>query len=217
MDLSIDISGTNIGYIYLFLGYFDVNAGSLNITDTDFLESPDTREVGGVYYPVWDENGFTLNYTWQPIVFGISDGTQNAVALFTPEQYGVDAASATYSVEGLYTFAQTGESLYAKLYFQDSKLVSVYGFTGDGSTGAPREITPAQGDTFTIYEKWMDVDSNGAVTGTVQERHHPDLRRAALRVGGAVRGPRRIRDRLHRGGPGRESIPALHQDHGPVN
>jgi hypothetical protein len=170
VDLSIDISGTNIGYIYLFVGYYDANANSLNITDTDYLESPNTKEVGGVYYPAWDENGFTLNFTWDPIVFGISDGSQNAVALFKPEHYGADAASATYSVEGLYTFAESGASQYAQLHFQDSKLVAVYGFSGDGETGAPHEITPTQGDTFTIYEKWMDVDANGQVTGTVQEK-----------------------------------------------
>ncbi len=169
VELSIDISGTNIGYIYLFVGYFDAAANSLNVTDTDYLESPDTREMSGVYYPVWDENGFTLNYTWEPIVFGISDGTQNAVALFKPEQYGADAADATYSVEGQYTFAQTGESQFAQLFFQDGKLVAVYGFTGDGDTGAPREITPSLGDTFTIHEKWMDVDANGQITGTLME------------------------------------------------
>ena len=169
VNLSVDISGTNIGYIYLFVGYFDANANSLNVTDIDYLESPDTREIGGVYYPVWEENGFTLNFTWEPIVFGISDGTQNAVALFKPDQYSADAASASYTVEGLYTFAQTGQSQYAQLRFQDGKLVAVYGFNGEGDTGAPREITPTQGDTFTIYEKWMDVDSNGQVTGIVKE------------------------------------------------
>ncbi|RJP47131.1 MAG: hypothetical protein C4583_17100 [Anaerolineaceae bacterium] len=170
VDLSVDISGTNIGYIYLFVGYFDANANSLNVTDTDYLESPDRREVSGVYYPVWDENGFTLNFTWEPIVFGISDGTQNAVALFKPDFYGADAASASYTVEGLYTFVQTGQSQYAQLRFQDGKLVAVYGFNGQDDTGAPREITPTRGDTFTIYETWMDVDANGQVTGTVKEQ-----------------------------------------------
>lgn len=169
VNLSVDISGTNISYIYLFVGYYDANANSLNVTDTDFLESPNTKQVNGVYYPVWDENGFTLNFTWDPIVFGISDGGQNAVALFKPDQYGADAASASYTVEGLYTFVQTGESQYAQLHFQNSKLTAVYGFNGQDDTGAPREITPTQGDTFTIYEKWMDVDSNGQVTGTVKE------------------------------------------------
>lgn len=33
VDLSVDISGTNIGCIHLFVGYFDANANSLNVTD----------------------------------------------------------------------------------------------------------------------------------------------------------------------------------------
>jgi hypothetical protein len=169
VTLSVDIRGTNIGYIYLFVGYFDQNSNSLNITDTDYLESPDTRQVNGVYYPVWDEGGFTMNFTWDPIVFGIRDGQENMVALFRPDQYGASADEASYTVDGLYTFAQTGESLPAQLRFQNSALVAVYGFSGVEESAAPREITPAQGDTFTIYETWMDVDANGKVTGTVQE------------------------------------------------
>jgi len=169
VDLSMDISGTNIGYIYLFVGYFDANANSLNITDIDYIESPDTREMNGVYYPFWGEEEFVLNFTWDPIVFGINDGAQDAVALFKPEQYGADAASATYTVEGLYTFAQTGEAQYAQLRFQDGKLAAVFGTNGDEEAGAPREITPSQGDTFTLYEKWIDLDANGAVTASVKE------------------------------------------------
>jgi hypothetical protein len=46
----------------------------------------------------------------------------------------------------------------------------VVGFTGNTDTGAPHEITPAQGDAFTIYDKWMDVDANGNVTGVVKEK-----------------------------------------------
>jgi hypothetical protein len=91
------------------------------------------------------------------------------VALFRPDQYGASADEASYTVDGLYTFAQTGESLPAQLRFQNSALVAVYGFSGVEESAAPREITPAQGDTFTIYETWMDVDANGKVTGTVQE------------------------------------------------
>ncbi len=43
------------------------------------------------------------------------------------------------------------------------------GFTGDTDTGAPREITPAQGDAFTVFEKWMDLDANGNVSQVVKE------------------------------------------------
>jgi hypothetical protein len=170
VKLSVDISGSNIGYIYLFVGYFDPSSSSLNITDMDYLESPETKQVSGVYYPAWKENGFTMNFTWDPIVFGISDGSQNVVALFQPAQYGASSNEAEYTVDGIYTFAETGETRYAQLRFQNSKLTQVVGFSGETDTGAPHEITPAQGDTFTIYDKWMDVDADGHVTGIAKEK-----------------------------------------------
>jgi hypothetical protein len=170
VKLSVDVSGDNIGYIYLFVGYLDKSANSLNITDTDYLESPETRQVSGVYYPVWKQGGFTMNFTWDPVVFAISDGSQNTVALFQPVQYGASSEEAEYTVDGIYTFAQTGETRYAQLHFQNGALTQVVGFIGETDTGAPREITPAQGDTFTIYEKWMDLDASGNVTGVVKEQ-----------------------------------------------
>jgi hypothetical protein len=85
-------------------------------------------------------------------------------------QYGATSDQAEYTVDGIYTFTETGETRYAQLHFQNSKLTQVVGFTGETDNGAPREITPAQGDTFTIYDKWMDVDANGKVTGTVKQQ-----------------------------------------------
>jgi hypothetical protein len=170
VKLSVDVSGDNIGYVKLFIGYFDPNSNSLNVVDTDYLESPDTQNVGGVYYPVWPSNGFTMNFTWDVTVFGISDGSQNAVALLEPAQYGASSEEAEYVADGLYTFADSGEQRYAQLRFQNGKLTQVIGFTSETDLGAPREITPAPGDTFTIYEKWMDVDANGQVTGVSKEQ-----------------------------------------------
>ncbi len=169
VKLSVDITGSNVGYIYLFVGYFDQSSNSLNISDTDYLESPTTRQVAGVYYPAWNETGFTMNFDWDPVVFAISDGSQNAVALFQPAQYGSSAEQAEYTVEGTYTFAQTGERRYAQLHFRNGALAQVVGFTSETDLGAPREITPSQGDTFTILDKWMDLDANGNVTGISKE------------------------------------------------
>ncbi|HTP01672.1 MAG TPA: clostripain-related cysteine peptidase [Anaerolineales bacterium] len=169
VQLSVDISGNNVGYIYLFVGYYDSSANSINVTDTDYLESPQSKQVGGVYYPAWKEGGFTMNFKWDPVVFGISDGTQDAVALFQPVQYGASSADAEYTVEGLYTFAESGEQRYAQLHFRNEALTEVVGFNSETDLGAPREITPSQGDTFTIYEKWMDLDANGNISGVVKE------------------------------------------------
>lgn len=158
--LSVDISGENIGYIYLFVGYLDRASNSIAILDIDYLESPETREVNGVFYPVWSDN-FTMSFNWDPIVFAINDGRTSATAMFTPQSYGATAEQATYAVEGVYTFADSGESVDARLYFQNGNLVSVFGVTGEGDTGAPREITPQQGDRFTLLQKWMEASSPG--------------------------------------------------------
>jgi hypothetical protein len=158
--LSVDISGENVGYIYLFVGYLDSASNSIAVLDTDYLESPNTRELNGVYYPVWS-NDFTMTFDWDPIVFAINDGQGSTTALFTPQSYGATFEEATYTVDGIYTFTGSGETVNARLYFQNGNLVHVFGITGQGDTGAPREITPAQGDRFTILEKWFENTSSG--------------------------------------------------------
>jgi hypothetical protein len=47
IDISANVSGSNIGHIKLFVGYFDPASNSLNVTDSDFLESDEVREVSG--------------------------------------------------------------------------------------------------------------------------------------------------------------------------
>ncbi len=168
--LSAEISGQNIGYIYLFIGLYDRQSNSIYVADTDFLESPDTQELGGVYYPVWPKNeSFTINFEWDASLFSVTDGRSSPLALFNPATYGASAANATYILKGTYTFADSGEQRYAQLHFIDGKLVRVLGFTGQDDTGSPAEISPAAGDQFTILQKWMDLDSSGKVTQVVYE------------------------------------------------
>jgi hypothetical protein len=167
--LSADVSGTNLGYIKLFVGYLDRAANAIFLADQDFLESPDTRQVDGVYYPDWGEGDFTLEFEWEPLMFAISDGENSAVALLTPQSYGADPQEATYTVDGAYTYADDGETRSARLYFRDGQLWQVFGFTGEDTTGSPWEIIPQSGDTFTIQEQWLDLDSSGRVTGTATQ------------------------------------------------
>ena len=158
--LSVDISGDNIGYIYLFVGYLDPASNSIAVLDMDYLESPTTREVNGVYYPEWSSD-FTMSFNWDPIVFNVNNGQDSVTALFTPQSYGASFEEAAYVVDGLYTFADSGETINARLHFQNGNLVSVFGVTGDNETGAPREITPQPGDAFTVQEKWLEGTSDG--------------------------------------------------------
>jgi hypothetical protein len=162
--MSADIRGENVGHILLFVGYLDTAANSIFVADMDYLESPDTRQIEGLYYPDWgDGDEFTLEFEWEPIVFAITDGNNLVPALFTPERYGASQEEAVYTVDGYYTDGDDGTRRFARLYFSDGALQQVFGFSGEGSTGAPREILPQAGDSFTVLEKWMDRDENGQV------------------------------------------------------
>ncbi len=165
--LTADISGENIGYIRFMAGYLDSANNSVNVADSDYLQSSQSQELNGVFYPDWGETDFTLAFNWEPLVFAINDGTNSAVALLNPETYGASPEEAVYRVEGLYTFADSGEQSRANLYFSNGQLRSVFGFTGTDGEGAPREITPQRGDTVTLYEKWMDLDAQGKVVEVV--------------------------------------------------
>jgi hypothetical protein len=168
--LSVDIGGENVGYVKLFVGFYDRDSNSIFVADSDYLESDDTREIDGVYYPVWPQDReFTMEFEWEPVVFAINDGTNRVVAHFTPQSYGVSFEDATYTVDGTYTYADGGESRYARLLFSDGVLRQVFGFTGEDGTGAPREIIPQPGDTFTVLERWLDLDQSGKVTGVAAQ------------------------------------------------
>jgi hypothetical protein len=163
VELSVDISGKNIGYVYLFVGYYDQASNSIYMADTDYLESPETRQLDGVYYPQWSKDeAFTLAFSWDPYIFAVSDGENLTPALFNPQSYGAAAEDAVYTVDGIYTFSGTGESLPARLYFRDGQLNQVFGFQGESELGAPHEISPQIGDTFTILDKWMELGSGGS-------------------------------------------------------
>lgn len=167
--LSADISGDNVGYVYLFVGFVDQASNSIFLADQDYLDSNEIREVGGIYYPDWGEGDFTVAFEWEPIVFAIDDGQNSVVARFTPQTYGAAVEDAVYTVDGTYTYADGGESRYARLYFQNGILRQVFGFTGTNGNGAPHEIQPQTGDQFTVLEQWMDVDANGRFSQTTTQ------------------------------------------------
>ncbi|MBK8985776.1 MAG: hypothetical protein IPM39_06790 [Chloroflexi bacterium] len=167
--LSADISGDAIGYIYFWTGFYDQAANSIFVADTDYLQSGETLVVDGVYYPAWGQEEFTLEFEWEPLMFAISDGTNSVLGALSPQNYGAEPADATYTVDGMYTYADGGETRYARLFFRDGVLRQVFGFTGQDSTGAPREIIPQTGDTFTVLEKWLDLDASGEVVETTYQ------------------------------------------------
>ena len=168
--ISADIQGENLGYIYIFTGMLDQKANALFVADMDYLESEESRTVGGVTYPDWGSEPFTLEFEWEPLFFGINDGQHTVTALFSPQRYGASYEEAVYTVDGIYTYAD-GEQRYARLYFDNGtgQLKQVFGYTDKDFTGAAREILPQTGDQFTVLEKWFDLDKQGRMTGVASE------------------------------------------------
>jgi hypothetical protein len=167
VKLSATISGNNIGYVYLFVGYVDSSRQFMLPLDADYLQSSDTREVNGIYYPVWpDGESFKISLSWEPTVFEVSDGSNSLPVLLSPQSYGADPANAVYTIDGLYTFADRNEQKHARLYFSGSQLTQVFGFTDYAGVGAPAEITPQTGDTFAVQQNWVTLDKNGKPSGS---------------------------------------------------
>ncbi len=169
VTLSADVSGENLGHIYILTGYYDQAANSILIADRDFLQSSDTRQIDGVYYPDWGTGDFTLKFKWEPLVFAINDGENTVTALFTPRSYGETWEQAIYTVDGVYTYADSNDQRAARLVFSNGSLQQVLGFTGEADASAPREIIPQAGDTFTVQDTWLDLDSSGNVKNTATQ------------------------------------------------
>jgi|GEM_PF-403417 len=164
--IQTDVSGSRLGYVFSFIGRFLPREDVLIIEDMDYIFADASQETNGVVYPAWPPEGIAIDFPWEPIVFAINDGETSVRALFQPETYD---DSPTYMVEGLYTFADSGSSRYAKLFFRDGELFQVFGFTGDNGFGSPREITPKPGDTFTVLEQGFDLSNDATEEAVTRE------------------------------------------------
>ncbi|HEY1014813.1 MAG TPA: clostripain-related cysteine peptidase [Herpetosiphonaceae bacterium] len=163
VTISSTVSGANVGFIYLFIGYVDPESGEIRVVDMDFLDADETKSVDGVFYPDWGAaTNIEITFDWDTLLFALSDGSDSAVTLLNPDDYGATPEEALYTVEGTYTTAKGKKSRRAQLLMSNGELIQVLGFTGNSSEGAPREITPRRGDTFTVLEEWIRTDASGA-------------------------------------------------------
>lgn len=167
VTMKAEITGSNIGYIYLFVGYVDPASNAIFVADKDYLEADETSQVGDLFYPVWSEgDSFMLTYDWLPTVFAISDGEKSVVALLEPVLYGANPDEAVYSADGIYTSADGTMTRYARMYFSSGSLQRVYGFAGNDTAGAPSEIIPQTGDQITLLQTWLQSDGSGGYKET---------------------------------------------------
>lgn len=161
VTLSAEISGENIGYIYYYVAWYDPDSDSYLTADMGYVSSEDIKETSGIYYPDWgDEESFELSMDWEPTLYYLSNGNEDEdqFAFFEPEVFGATFETDIYSVRGVYTFADNGEQYDAVIKFDgNGDMKAVYGFT---KQGALSQITPSEGDEFTITEEWLEFDDD---------------------------------------------------------
>jgi hypothetical protein len=161
ITVSATVSGSNIAFVYSFVGYYDEDSNSVWIADMDYIFADDTRQMGGVYYPDWgDSDSVEVSYDWDGTIFLISNGDESAYALIQPQDYGAPDENPTYAVQGEYTFKKSGKTVSAVAYFKDGEMLSVYGYTGANGTGGMTEIVPKSGDSFTITDDWIQFGAD---------------------------------------------------------
>lgn len=158
--LATQITGENVGYIYIEVTRWDEESEAYILEDMDFIASEESAESDGIIYPLWTgEDLDDFIYEWSPTIYSLSDGVDEAFALFEPEVYGAGQADTEYVVRGIYTYADSGVERYALMHFDgDLNYKYTFGFPNLDGTGAPRELTPRQGDYFTILEQRYVLD-----------------------------------------------------------
>ena len=165
VTISTTVMGERVGYMYVFTGILDDETGNVYILDIDYLDSDATKEEDGVIYPDWgDEGEMEIEFDWEPVQFAITDGETYIPALLEPDIYGASLEETTYTVDGYYTF-NGGGTRYARLYFSgEGFLYQVMVFSGMEDRGAMAEVIPNEGDTFTVFEQWIESAEDGEVT-----------------------------------------------------
>ena len=161
--LSTQIQGENVGYVYIEVTRYEEETEAYILEDMDFIASDDNEETDGVVYPAWTSDDLDdFLYEWSPTIYSLSDGVDEAFALFEPAVYGADQEDTEYMVRGIYTFADSQDERYALIHFDgDLNYKYIFGYSDLDGTGAPREITPREGDYFTILEQRYVVDDAG--------------------------------------------------------
>ena len=161
--LSTQIQGENVGYVYIEVTRYEEETEAYILEDMDFIASDDNEETDGVVYPAWTSDDLDdFLYEWSPTIYSLSDGVDEAFALFEPAIYGEGQEDTEYMVRGIYTFADSQDERYALMHFDgDLNYKYMFGYSDLDGTGAPREITPREGDYFTILEQRYIVDDAG--------------------------------------------------------
>ncbi len=149
--LDATVSGEETAYVSYVIGEVDPNdSNTLRVMLLDYIYPPGA--VSSENAPEWPSGDSDVRLTWAATGWNLTNGTDIVRIPFSPLDYG----SNTYSVEGVYTSAKTGDETEVSIEFEvidgRGRLTSVWAFD-EGANGEPQphELTPVAGDTFTPW------------------------------------------------------------------
>ncbi len=168
VTLSTTVKGENVSYLYIFSGRFTKDQDQLQVIDLDYIDSEATKDIDGRIIPDWGEGDIPIEMDWEPLAYVVNDGTHKQMVVLEPDTFGAGTEDTLYKVDGIYKFANGEKDRYAMLYFDgDGNLLRVMGYNSTESNGPQHEITPEQGDKFSILQQWIPMKSEGGETKTV--------------------------------------------------
>jgi clostripain len=168
VTLSTTIKGENVSYLYIFTGRFTKGQDQLQVVDLDYIDSEETKDIDGRIIPEWGEGDIPVDMDWEPVAYVVNDGTHKQMVLLEPDTFGAGTEDTLYTVNGIYKFANGEPDRYSILYFDgDGNLVKVMAFSSTENSGPQHEITPEQGDKFSILQQWIPMTDNGEESSTI--------------------------------------------------
>jgi clostripain len=168
VTLNTTVKGENVSYLYIFSGRFTKDQDELQVIDLDYIDSEETKEIDDRIIPEWGEGDIPIEMDWQPTSYVVNDGTHKQMVVLEPDTFGAGTEDTVYSVNGIYKFANGEADRYAIIYFDgDGNMMDVVGFSTTEPVGPQHEITPEQGDQFSILHQYIPMTDNGEETETV--------------------------------------------------
>jgi len=146
------VSGSDIAYVFSFIGVPNAGRDGVNLVYVDYIYPPGAAPGDE---PGWANGQYDLRLNWDATSWYLSNGQEQIQVLLGPVKYGTNF----YGVEGVYTSAATGQQTDAGLIFEVSQnqgtLVRIWGFpqAQGNQERQPYELRPAAGDTFTAYSR----------------------------------------------------------------
>ena len=174
VSFNTEITGTNLGYVYMQYGWLAQDVRTMLIVlGMDYIRADQTREVGGTYYPDWGTSGeVPIYYEFEPRLFFIADKYEENITFVevVVSKYGATEDDSIITVPGIFTFGKSGRELYAEMKFNSvGEMIELIGYSGEieivedetywegifqieytseEETGSPYPITAFVGDTF---------------------------------------------------------------------